>query len=36
MNLKKYGKIMGVLAATTALVLSLVNDKKDSRVDDDK
>ncbi|SFD33002.1 hypothetical protein SAMN05421842_1333 [Clostridium uliginosum] len=36
MNLKKSGKIIGVLVATTALVLSLVNDKKDSKPQDEK
>lgn len=36
MNLKKYGKIMGVLAATTALVLSIANDKKDKKECNDK
>lgn len=31
MNLKKTGKIFTVVAATAALVLSLVNDKKSSK-----
>lgn len=36
MNLKKSAKLVGVLAATTALVLSLVNDKKDSKAQEEK
>ena len=31
MNLKKTGKIITVMAATAALIASLVNDKKDDK-----
>jgi hypothetical protein len=32
MNLKKTGKIITVMAATAALIVSLVNDKKSKNV----
>jgi hypothetical protein len=31
MNLKKTGKIITVMAATAALIASLINDKKDDK-----
>lgn len=33
MNLKKTGKIITVMAATAALIASLINDKKDNKED---
>ena len=36
MNLKKTGKIITVMAATAALIASLVNDKKDKDYKDRK
>lgn len=31
MNFKKYAKIMGIVAATTALVISIAKDKKEKK-----
>lgn len=36
MNLKKTGKIITVMAATTALIASLINDKKTKDINQEK